>query len=111
MRGSGIRSLESWRLKSFVNREERLVEELVSLACSTATIALEVSVAVSRFLSVGEERTSGWGRGVDAQPELSATAVSKEKPRKERMRTASLWCLAGSPPLSIDSMKQTTGED
>jgi hypothetical protein len=27
------------------------------------------------------------------------------------MRTASLWCLAGSPSLSIDSTKQTTGED
>jgi hypothetical protein len=94
LRGSGIRSLESWRLKSFVNREERLVDELVSVACSTLTVALEASAAVSRFLSVGEDRTSGWGRGADAQPELSATAASREKPKKERMRTASSWCLA-----------------
>jgi hypothetical protein len=77
-----------------VNREERLVDELVSVACSTLTVALEGSAAGSRFLSVGEDRTSGWGRGTDAQPELRATAASREKPKKERMRTASLWCLA-----------------
>jgi hypothetical protein len=89
LRGSGIRSLEFCRLNSLVNRDERLVDELVSVACSTVTVALEASTTASRVRSVGEDLTSGWGRGADAQPELSAMAASKEKPRQERMRTAS----------------------
>ena len=59
MRGSGIRSLESCRLKSFVKREERLADEVVSFAWSTETDALEASIATSRPFSVGVERTKG----------------------------------------------------
>jgi len=91
--GRGIRSLESWRLKSFVNREERLVVELVSFAWSTLTVAPGVSeVAEVRPFSVGVVRTMGWGRGVDAQPHTSPTAAKRQKPSNGRIRHRFLDC-------------------
>jgi hypothetical protein len=93
LRGKGIRSLELGRLNNFVKREERLVDELVSatvwLAVPEALGALGASMATSRPLSVGVDRTSGWGCGVDTQPRLNGASIKKETPRTQRMRTAS----------------------
>jgi hypothetical protein len=76
-----MRSLVSLPLNSFDQREDRLVDELLSATVwpMLPDVSAEASTAASWLLSAGVDRTSGWGWGADWHPAKSIAANTGQR--------------------------------